>query len=76
MLPSPRLTHPQIGVLASTPMDREDDIARLIIDIDDDVGDQRPKQLLASAHRDIGRISGRRQIFRQVGKSVRINGDI
>jgi hypothetical protein len=57
-------------------MDRENDIARIIIDIDDDVGDQRPKQLPASAHRDTGRIPGRRQIVRQVGEGVRVNRDI
>ena len=76
MFPRPRLTHPQLGVLASTPMDREDDIACVIIDIDDDVGDQRPEQLLASTHRDTGRSPGRRQILRQVGEGVRVDGDI
>jgi hypothetical protein len=39
-------------MLASTPMDCEHDVAGFIIDIDDDVGDQCPQQLLARAHRD------------------------
>jgi hypothetical protein len=76
MLPGAGLTHPQLGVLAATPMDREDDLTRIIVDIDDDVGDQRPKQLLASPHRDTGRIPGRRQIVRHVGKGVRVDCDI
>jgi transposase len=76
MLPGPRLTHPQLGVLASAPMDREDDLTRNIVDIDDDVGDQRPKQLLASPRRDTRCIPGRRQIVRQVGEGVRVDYDL
>ena len=37
---TPWLADTQFGVLAATPMDRKHDIARIIIDIDDDVGDQ------------------------------------
>jgi len=57
-------------------MDREDDLTRIIVDIDDNVGDQRPKQLLASPRRDTRRIPGRRQIVRQVGEGVRVDHDI
>jgi len=57
-------------------MDREDDLMRIIVDIDDNVGDQRPKQLLASPRRDTWRIPGRRQIVRQVGEGVRVDHDI
>ena len=57
-------------------MDRKDDLARIIIDVDDDVGDQGPKQLLACAHRDTGCIPGRRQIVRQVGEGIRVDRDV
>jgi hypothetical protein len=42
MFTSSWLTDAQLGVLATAPMDREHDIARIIIDIDDDFGDQCP----------------------------------
>jgi len=51
MFTSPWLMDAQLGVLATTPVDREHDIARIIIDIDDDLGDQCPQQLLAGTHR-------------------------
>ena len=76
MFAGPWLAYAQLGVLASTPMDREHDIARIIVDIDDDVGDQCPQQLLASTHRNIRRIPGRRQIVRQVGEGARVDLDI
>src|SRR5579859_3073422 len=43
MLASPWLTDAQFGMLTTTPMNREHDIARLIIDIDEDVCDQCPQ---------------------------------
>jgi len=60
MFTSPWLMDAQLGVLATTPMDREHDIARIIIDIDDDLGDQCPQQLLAGTHRNTRRIPRRR----------------
>ena len=58
------LTHPcrQLGALPSTPMDCEYDIAHIIVDVGDDVGDQSPQQLLASAHRNARRIPRGRQV--------------
>jgi len=47
------LAHPQLGMLASSPMDREHDIADIIVDVDDDVRDQCSQQLLARTHRNI-----------------------
>jgi hypothetical protein len=41
-------------------MDREHDLAHLIVDIDDNVSDQRPQQLLAGTHRNTRRIPRRR----------------
>jgi hypothetical protein len=37
------LAHAQLGVLASTPMNGEHNLARIIVDIDDDVRDQSPQ---------------------------------
>lgn len=47
MLPGSRLPHPKLRVLSAAPMDREHDVAHLVVDIDNDVSDQRPKKLLA-----------------------------
>ena len=60
MFTSSWLMDAQLGVLATAPMDREHDIARIIIDIDDDFGDQCPQQLLAGTHRNTRRIPRRR----------------
>jgi hypothetical protein len=40
MLARPRLTHAQLGMLAATPMDGQHHVARLVIDINDDIHDQ------------------------------------
>ena len=40
MLARLRLADPQLRVLAAPPMDRQDDLARRLVDIGDDVGDQ------------------------------------
>jgi hypothetical protein len=63
-------------VLSATPVDREHDVAHIIIDIDNDVGDQRPKQLLACPHRHVRGCPSRRQIVREVGEGPRIDSDI
>jgi hypothetical protein len=54
-------------------MDREHHIARFIVDIDDDIGDQCPQQLLASTHRNIWCVPGHRQIICQVGERARVD---
>ena len=51
MFTSSWLMDAQLGVLATTRMNREYDIARIIINIDDDPGNQCPQQLLAGTHR-------------------------
>jgi hypothetical protein len=52
-------------------MDREDDFARFIIDIGDNVGNQGSQQLLTGAHVDFGSVPRRRQLACQVGKCIR-----
>jgi len=47
MLARLRLAHAQARVLAATPMDRQHHLARRFIHVGDDVGDQRPDQLLS-----------------------------
>jgi hypothetical protein len=49
-------------MLTAAPMDREDDFARCIIDINNNVGNQGSQQLLTGAHADIGRVPRRRQL--------------
>jgi len=50
----------QLGMLAAAPMDCEHDIARIIIDIDDNLGDQCPQHLLTRTHRNTRRVPRRR----------------
>jgi hypothetical protein len=52
MFTSARLADPQLRMLAATPMYCQQHITGFIIDIDDDVRDQRPQQLLPRAHAD------------------------
>ena len=53
MLASPWFADAQFGMLTATPMNREHDLTRLVVDVDDDVGDQCPQQLLSRTHRHI-----------------------
>ena len=75
MLARARLADAQLRVLTAAPMDRQDDLARRIVDIGDDVGDQRPHEPLARAHRDPRRIPGGIEIFRQARKVGRHDGE-
>jgi hypothetical protein len=52
-------------------MDCEDDVARLIIHINNNVGNQCSQQLLACAHGNAGSVPRRRQVARQVCKGIR-----
>ena len=54
MLAGSRLADAQFGVLSAPPMDDQDDLARRLVDIDDDLVDQGAHQLLAAAHGDAG----------------------
>ncbi len=44
------LAHPQLRVLTAPPMDRQNDLARLLVDVSDDVDDEGPEEALASTH--------------------------
>src|SRR4051812_48094396 len=43
-------------MLAAAPMDREDDLARALVDVGDDIRDEGAQKLLAGAHRHAGRV--------------------
>jgi hypothetical protein len=47
MLAGPGLAHAQLGVLATPPMYDEYDFTRLVIDVDDNIGNERSQQLLS-----------------------------
>jgi len=76
MFSGSRLTHAQLGVLAAAPVNRKHDVTCLFVDIDDDVDDQSPQQLLACTHRDAGRIPSLGEVLCQIGKSIRIDSDL
>ena len=63
---------PQLRMLAAAPMDRQDDLARRLVDIGDDVGNEGPQEPLASAHADDWRVPGG---FEIVGESSEIRHD-
>ena len=58
MFPRPRLADAQLRVLAAAPVDRQHDLPRCVVDVGDDVRDQRPDQLLAAPGRDVRRRPG------------------
>ena len=74
MLAGLRLADPQLRVLAAPPMDRQDDLARRLIDIGDDVGDQGAQQPLARAHGHARRVPGGIEIVGQPGEVGRRDG--
>ena len=56
MLAGVRLADAQLRVLAAAPMDRQDNLARRLVDIGNDIGDQGTQQPLARAHGDTWRV--------------------
>ncbi len=71
----PRLADLELRMLAALPMDRQHHIAHLIIDINNNVGDECTQQLLAHPHGHIGRLPGCQEIVGKVCKGARINLD-
>src|SRR5215471_10536176 len=66
--------HPQLRMLAAPPMDRQNDLARLVIDIGDDVDDESSEQALASAHGHAWCVPGSTEVIGKTGE-VRRCGD-
>ena len=76
MLAGLRLADPQLRVLAAAPMDRQDDLARRLVDIGDDVGDQGAQKPLARAHGHAWRIPCGIEIVGQPGEVGRRGGRV
>ena len=59
-------------MLAALPMDDQHDLTGRLVDVGDDLGDQRPYQSLARSHRRLRRLPCRREIIRprEVGASI------
>ena len=72
VFPASRLVHAQLRVLAATPVDREHDVTHCLVDVDHDVGDQCPQELLPSPRRHTRRLPCRRQVVGQGGEDVQI----
>ena len=68
MLAGLRLVHPQLRVLAASPMDRQDDLARRLVDVGDDVVDKGAEQPLACPHGHAGRVPCGIEILGQPGE--------
>ena len=68
MLAGVRLANAQLRVLAAAPMDRQDNLARRLVDIGNDVGDQGTQQPLARAHGDTWRVPCGLKIVGQAGE--------
>src|SRR5215831_10057913 len=68
MLARPRLADPQLRLLATASMDCQDDLARRLVDIGDDVDDQGAQKPLARAHGHAWRVPCGVEIVRQTGE--------
>jgi transposase len=64
MLARTRLAEPQLRVLPALPMDGENDLAGLFIEVGGDLVDQRSQELLTSAHGHARGLPRRLEIFR------------
>ena len=77
MLAGLRLPDPQLRVLATPPMDRQNDVAGFVVDTGDNVDDQRVHESLAGAHahaRGIpgdSKVTGEADHIRDVGAPIR-----
>ena len=63
-------------MLTTAPMDREEDLARSLVVLSDDVGNERAQQLLARPHRYARRVPGCLQVFCQPSKVGRRGGKV
>ena len=68
MLAGLRLADPQLRMLAAAPMDRQDDLARRVIDIGNDIGDKGAQQPLTRAHGHARRVPCGIEIVGQAGE--------
>jgi hypothetical protein len=74
MLAGLRLADSQLRVLAAAPMDCQHDLARCVVDISDDVGDQGAQKPLARAHGHAWRVPCGVEVARQASEVWRHDG--
>jgi hypothetical protein len=63
-------------MLAAAPVNGQHDVARLLIDVDDNLDDQAAHELLARTHGDAGCVPGRREILRKIGEGAGVELDL
>lgn len=68
MLTGAGFAQTQFGVLPALPMNDQNDLPRLFIDINSDLVDQGTHQLLAASHGDVGVLPGGFQILGDRGQ--------
>ena len=68
MLSRARFGHAQFGVLATMPVDDQDDLARLLVDVNHDVLHQGSQQLLTSSRRHSGCVPSGVEIIGQAAE--------
>ena len=68
------LADPQLRVLAAPPVDHQDDLARRLVDVGDDVGDQGAHEPLAGAHGRARRVPGGFEVLGEAGEVRRDGG--
>ncbi len=71
-----RLADPQLRVLAASPMDRQDYLARCLVDIGNNVGDKGAEEPLACAYGYAWRIPCGVEIVRQASEVRRHDGRV
>src|SRR5215470_13912131 len=73
MLAGSELADTQLGMLAAFPVDDKHDLSRRLVDVGNDLGDQRPHQSLARSHCCPWRLPCRREVIsqsREIGTSI------
>ena len=66
------LADPQLRMLTATPMDRQDDMLGLVVDVGDDVGNQGAHDTLTGTHGYARRVPSRLQICGKPGQIRRV----
>jgi len=70
------LANPQMGMLAASPMDRQNDLTRVVVDVGDDLDDEGPQEALASAHGHAWCVPCGIEVLGEVGEVGRCGGRV
>jgi transposase len=68
------LPDPDLGVLTAPPVNRQDDVASHLVDVDNDVSDKGAKELLPGSHGDARRVPCGIEVLREIGEIRRHSG--